>query len=222
MGKKTSFIADDQINSIVNDLVVHATEKLMLVSPWFELNTHLMDKVLDALKSEVEIFVLTRPETENEKHRAALAELRRRGAEIHIDPFLHAKFVIADDSYLLMFSSNLIQTSLGRNHECGIATEESEIIEDAANYAIQIAERHESPAKSNHPQAVIKERAKAESGHCICCNIPIALDVTLYKIRCKECFKEGNEFGKYCHGCGASKPVSLEKPFCNDCWKKMK
>nr|MDO8111460.1 phospholipase D-like domain-containing protein [Candidatus Sigynarchaeota archaeon] len=232
MGKKTIFITDDEINTAVNNVVADARENIMLVSPWFELKTHLMDKILDVLAAKIKIIVLTRPETENEKHRAALAELRKRGAIIHIDPVLHTKFVIADDESMLMFSSNLIQTSLGRNHECGISTEEKDIIEAATNNVIQITERRSGSIESGqitrmtrdggNTKSFDRRSAAVESGHCIYCNALIPFDSTSRKVRCLDCFKMDAGNARYCHGCGAPRTVSIDKPLCKDCWVRLK
>ncbi|NMC04560.1 MAG: hypothetical protein GYA24_05075 [Candidatus Lokiarchaeota archaeon] len=206
MGKKTFFIADDEINSAVNDIVASAQEQIVLVSPWFELNTHLMDKILDALQAKIKVVVLTRPETENPKHKAALAELRKRGATINIDPVLHAKLVLTDESEMLMFSSNLIQTSLGRNHECGIYTEDKDLIEPATDYVTQIMERHGT---------------NEDGGHCVCCNAPMTIDKKGRKVRCLDCYKKDVVNARFCHGCGGAKGVTIEKPLCKDCWTRL-
>ena len=56
------------------------------------------------------------------------------GCEIDFDDELHAKIVLIDDKELYIGSANLVATSLERNKEAGIYTNNRDTVLDAGDY----------------------------------------------------------------------------------------
>ena len=218
MFSNIQFLADDQINSAINELIVKADENVIICSPWLDENSHIMDKITSNLKHKVKIEIYTRPsDGKNKSHAHALSKLRQMGAIIYFDPFLHAKMVIVDEKNLIISSSNLITTSLSRNHEAGIITGKGDIIEDALGYLTGISENLHFEQDITQ---VKQSRRERQDGYCIVCGKGMKYDPSHKFIRCKSCWakqKSGKITGNHCHKCGMQSNTSIKNSLCAKC-----
>ncbi len=111
------------------------TEELVFVTPWFE-DGHLIEQMVIKREEEgIGISAITRFYAKrNIKHRDAIFRLDESGARVYLNKVLHAKMFIFDSKTLILCSSNLIGTSLFRNHEVGIVSTEPVLVRNALDY----------------------------------------------------------------------------------------
>lgn len=143
MMRITEFLSDETIYFTLFNEIDQIERDLIIVSPWLETRGHLVDKVVAKLNDGgVEVQVITRfYQKKNHKHRDAIFLLHDNGAKIHLNKILHAKMFIFDSKSLLLCSSNLIGTSLFRNHEVGLISRDSKIINEALGYCTWLREK---------------------------------------------------------------------------------
>lgn len=85
---------------------------------------------------------------------------------------------------------------------------------------------HQSIEKSKAKVSLAQKMADPEFGVCLRCGTQIPFDT--HKPLCKSCFAAWNRFKnfnyeeKHCHACGQTAETSMARPFCFDCYKKVR
>lgn len=117
------------------DLVLDAQKEIILLSPWIELTGHQEDVFKNASKKGINITLLSRkPKPQNLEQNEAIERFQQIGAQVFFDDKLHAKMMLIDREVALVASSNIIPTSMTKNHELGILTINEEVLEDLIGY----------------------------------------------------------------------------------------
>ncbi|MFX0119524.1 MAG: topoisomerase DNA-binding C4 zinc finger domain-containing protein [Promethearchaeota archaeon] len=70
----------------------------------------------------------------DKKHGIAIENLQKIGVEVFFDDRLHAKMLLFDRELVMIMSSNIVLRSMIHNHEVGIISVNSGIINDAVGY----------------------------------------------------------------------------------------
>jgi len=129
------FVSDAEIATLIKDMLSHAEEFVLIASPWMWGIDDIVKRLDQLKKKKVEIRVLTRRSKETDKkHYQTVNQMYDIGCEIDFDDDLHAKIVLIDDKELYIGSANLVATSLEKNKEAGIYTNNRDTVLDAGDY----------------------------------------------------------------------------------------
>jgi len=211
------FLSDEKINTRLNELITSAKYHIIIVSPWLDPELHIMDKLLSASKkiNNVEIITL-RPE--KEIYQEAIDKLSKNGAQVFLKENLHAKMFIFDSRDLIVGSTNLKITSLVRNSEAALYTNNREVVNKACEYIDELKDSGEKIITDEIAPKITKPDSE-EKGYCIQCGTIKEFDVE--KPLCKDCWKENRHKYKWrevCHKCGKKVEVNVARPLCDDCY----
>lgn len=155
-----SFFYNEELVYEAWELIQRAKKRLVVVSPWVDLEDEYRLKFLEAVTNKsLEFWLLTRPpshgrdQTHDENIKEFLHIKKNRDLNPKLKgfirkkwtspfklifvPHLHAKMIWADDYELIVSSLNLIPTSLERNEEAGIATYTKGYTKESVNDFIQ-------------------------------------------------------------------------------------
>jgi hypothetical protein len=227
----------------IEQIVLKATKKLVIVTPYLKLSKTFSERLMDASSKGVSIKLIYGKSELNEKQKELLAKLEN--LELYFFENLHAKCYFNEKS-MVITSMNLYESSEKNNREMGISIDrvvDKEIFENAMNEThsiLKAAKKEELHFDNGRSKNVSKINTKSilstvvESknamiinpklnAYCIRCGDPIKKKPE--RPFCKECGNSWNTFGnwdyeeKYCHTCGGkATDISMGKPLCYDCF----
>ena len=136
MIRTSEFLFDESIYSALFKNIDELTKEILVISPWMDGDGELISRILEKINgNQITACFITRFYRKRAlKHKEVIFKLHDRGARIYMNKFVHAKMFIFDGQILILCSSNLMGTSLFRNHEVGILSRESTLIKDALLY----------------------------------------------------------------------------------------
>jgi phosphatidylserine/phosphatidylglycerophosphate/cardiolipin synthase-like enzyme len=232
------FLDTTGISYHLQQLINHASDKLILLSPYLKLNERVRQSLMDrdAFKIDIRI-VYGKSELQPEE-----AEWLRGVKSVRISFFknLHAKCYL-NENEAIVTSMNLYEFSQVNNAEMGIYVNKAEdpalyqsILEEVGRILrmseeVQISIERVKPKEAEPvAPAVTPARPKGEqptptgaSGYCIRCGDNIALRPA-YPY-CRECYEDWDgderEQEDYCHVCGEEHRATKLKPSCYPCYK---
>jgi phosphatidylserine/phosphatidylglycerophosphate/cardiolipin synthase-like enzyme len=223
-----TFLTTRGTTAAVEQLALHARNRLVLISPYIQLAGEVKARLVDALRRGVEVILVCREKDLKQDEREQIMALRR--VRLFFMPNLHAKCYCNEDK-LIVSSLNLYEYSEQKNREMSVElsrTTDTEAFADAlreVNSIIAAAEEYRPSALSRLVGAFAPQREpkRASRGFCIRCqeNLPYQPDRPL----CRDCFKswavwENPEYEeKVCHGCGTRHRSTMAKPLCRPCYR---
>jgi phosphatidylserine/phosphatidylglycerophosphate/cardiolipin synthase-like enzyme len=129
------FVSDDETAPLIEDMIGKAKDSVLIASPWIWGIEDIVQKLEQLRKKKVDISILTRRSGEEDiEHERTIAEIRGFGCIVDFIDELHAKIVLVDAAELYIGSANLVGTSMKRNKEAGIWTDNPETISEAQDY----------------------------------------------------------------------------------------
>ncbi len=216
--KKIEFLSDENINSRLNELILNSKHKILICNPWLDPEHHVIKNLLVSLSKKTSVEIITLPPSK-EKYQKAMNKLSNKGAKIYLKENLHAKIFVFDFRYLIIGSTNLNITSLGRNYEAALYTNIIEVIDNACEYIDELKESSQEMTIQEESKKITKTIKTKENGFCIQCSKDKELDFE--KPLCKDCWKENRHKYKWrevCHKCGRKTKVSVNRPLCDECY----
>lgn len=227
-----TFLTTRGTTAAVEQLILHARNRLVLISPYIQLAGVVKSRLEEALRRGVEVILVCREKDLKQDERDQIMALRR--VRLYFLSDLHAKCYYNEEK-LIVSSLNLYAFSEQNNREMSVElsrTTDAEAFADAlreVNSIIAAAEEYRPSALSRlvgafAPQREQKREQKRTSrGFCIRCheNLPYQPDRPL----CRDCFKswavwENPEYEeKVCHGCGTRHRSTMAKPLCRPCYR---
>jgi phosphatidylserine/phosphatidylglycerophosphate/cardiolipin synthase-like enzyme len=222
----------------IEDLIIKAQHKLVLVSPFLQLSKTLLERLADATKRGVKIKIIYGKDELKPNEKNSLAELNN--LKLFYLENLHAKCYFSE-SEMVITSMNMYQFSEKNNREMGVyidsksdkelfdqaVKETSSIIEHSRVILLQKVERS-NYQKKNESVTIVSDHYNVQQpklGYCLRCEIRIPYDA--HKPLCYDCyctwaqFENMNFNENVCHCCGEfTNPISFGKPQCYDCSKK--
>ena len=234
------FLTTTGISFHLENIVKDAKEKLILISPYLQINERLRQLLDDKDREKIDIRVIygknqLQP-SENDwlksKHFVRLSYRKN----------LHAKCFM-NESEALITSMNLYEYSQVNNDEMGVLvtkTEDFPLYTSVYEEAMRLIRVSEDEGRINtekiSPVAVnsdtkIRRGGRAqttvrESGFCIRCKKTLKADPS--QPYCRDCYstwaqyKNNNYEEKHCHLCGNDTKSTMRKPVCDDCFRKFK
>jgi len=134
---RVDFLADREIRDEMVAMIERAEKDILIASPWIWESKDILDKLQNvADEKRVRVRILTRT-AEGEKdasHKKTIVALHQCGFQIEHDFKVHSKLLLIDDKELLIGSANLVGTSLTRNYEMAVWTDNPETVMEAKMY----------------------------------------------------------------------------------------
>ncbi|GEM_PF-6048345 len=124
-------VADRDLGSAVQGMIRGAKQEILVLSPWRGgMDTLLNDLV--AVPPAVAIRLITRaPQPDDPAYHRALADLRRRGVDVAVSPYVHTRMVIVDAQTLLLGAASIPGPTVGYSREVAILTTDPRSVADA-------------------------------------------------------------------------------------------
>ncbi len=227
-----TFLTTTGVSYRLEEIIKNANERLILISPFFNVNTRVKELLedKDRLKIDVRVVYGKSDLPPSEKTWLdSLASVRMSFCEN-----LHAKCYLNENEALLT-SMNLYEFSQVNNHEMGMLiskTEEpglySSILEESMRL-VRISDE-KPPATVSGTQTAPQRSEKPNTtkttncGFCIRCGSSIPLNVAMPY--CSRHYKSWSRYKnksfaeKQCHACGKKHKSTYSKPECRSCYSK--
>ena len=194
------------VSAAIEELITSCTEKLVLISPYWQLSNSLLNRLKDASQRGVQITIVYGKE---ELKQAELEKIHKiKNAKIYFCENLHAKCYY-NENFAIISSMNLHEFSEKNNIELGIALFKGA---DQTLYNAIITET----------EYIINKESVPEYGHCIRCGCEIPFDPT--HPMCYNCYQIWNNYKNpvytetFCHKCGEScEDIYICSPLCENC-----
>ena len=223
------FCDTTEISARLAQIIKHADEKLILISPYLKIGTNFRELLNDVRKSTIIQIIYGKKELNPEE----MKWLESTPIQVSFCENLHAKCYM-NEQEALVTSMNLYEFSQINNTEMGIMIskkDDSELYEEINQEVKRILRKStDGPSSINLPKKEYKpykkKFSKGQKGFCIKCKKEIKLNPEVPY--CKDCYNEWKKHKdkkypeKYCHICGESNKSSLLKPTCYPCYKKYK
>lgn len=230
------FLTTNGTSYHIENLIISAKKKLVLVSPYLQISKTFYERLKDASIKNVAIKIIYGKDELKPNERNSLAELDN--IELYFFENLHAKCYF-NESEMVITSMNMYEFSEKNNREMGVhitRSKDESLFEkavDETNSIIQSAEktalyrsRRSFYDQQNHEEEYKEGKRNREPsrGYCIRCEERITYDPD--KPYCWNCYSvwAGFENLDYqenvCHGCGEFVESSMRKPLCWECYKE--
>lgn len=228
------FLSTTGISYHIENIILGAKKKLLLVSPYLKLSKTLFERLKDASDKDIAIKIIYGKRELNDKELEQLNSLKN--VELYYFDNLHAKCYF-NESKMVLTSMNMYEFSEKNNREMGIlidrvsdgdvfnaAVQETSSILNASTLISKNdkgKEQSKSDIKKTNFEKPEKKKLK-HKGYCIRCKDKIEYDIL--KPYCYKCYQSWavyeNDYYEedYCHGCGKSHDVSMDKPECYKCY----
>ncbi len=129
------FISDGHTAPRVIEMLDRAKDSVVIASPWIWGIEDIVQKLEGLRKKKVDITILTRRSGETDvEHERTVDIIQDFGCKIDFIDELHAKIVLVDETEIYIGSANLVATSLERNKEAGIWTNDPATVLEAKDY----------------------------------------------------------------------------------------
>ncbi len=238
-----SFLSStNKISAALEDLIKHAQDDIILISPYVKVNQKLQDFIRDADGRGVKIMLIYGKSDMKPDEWNWIKDLTNR--EVGFVRNLHAKCYISESTAIIS-SMNLYDFSQQNNDEMGILVQRDgdadlyDEILDEVNRLGRLAELQalgtpkrptaskQSTVRTRTPVRRVAESSLAykASGRCIRCREPIDIDPD--KPLCGQCYQIWVRYAdydyaeRYCHRCGKENATSMAKPLCVPCFRQV-
>lgn len=219
----------------IENIIMEARSKLILVSPYLQLSKTFYERLKDASGRGVAIKIIFGKDELKPNERNSLAELKN--VEIFFFENLHAKCYF-NESKMVITSMNMYEFSEKNNREMGVLIHlatDKDLYDRAVSETLSIFQSSEQIAlrKTERPiyndskkSADVKQTKKAKvlRGYCIRCQTRIDYDPN--RPYCGDCYAvwaqyENPEFVEnVCHRCGEFEATTMNKPQDYKCYQE--
>jgi len=231
------FLTTNGTSYHIENIIIDAKSKLMLVSPYLQISKTLYERLKDASDRSVAIKIIYGKDELKPNEKNSLSELKN--LELFYFENLHAKCYF-NETQMVITSMNMYQFSEKTNREMGVLihrTSDKDLFEKAVNETLSILQSAEKirleriernpvikAAKSSTPGAGAKYKQNLR-GYCIRCEARI--DYNPAKPYCEDCYSIWANYSNpeyeetVCHKCGEYENTTMLKPQCYDCYKQI-
>lgn len=219
----------------IENLIKDAQEKLIIVSPYLQINPLLIPRFKDAAARNVAIIFVYR--SDDKTTNAEMDRLKEiKGLTMYVNKHLHAKCFM-NEKRALITSMNLYDYSQQNNREIGIslnAADDKELYRDALLEMESIISHSElltkpKNAEKKEQKNILFKSAKqptlnTNEGYCIRCAKSVYHNPKAPF--CKDCYNTWAEYGNrdytenFCHSCSKPVETTIDSPQCYSCYKK--
>jgi phosphatidylserine/phosphatidylglycerophosphate/cardiolipin synthase-like enzyme len=225
------FLTTSGTSHHIENIIMEARAKLVLVSPYLKLSKTFFERLKDASGKGVVIKIIYGKDELKPNERNSLAELKN--AELYYFQNLHAKCFF-NESKMVITSMNMYEFSEKTNREMGILIDrnnDKELFEKAMNQtfsilksseAVPLKKQERTPYKAPANNAKNRHQKNSQRGYCIRCEARIEYNPD--RPFCTDCYTTWAQFENIdypenvCHGCGEYEATSMAKPQCYTCY----
>jgi phosphatidylserine/phosphatidylglycerophosphate/cardiolipin synthase-like enzyme len=233
------FLTTTGISHNIENIILEAKAKLILVSPYLQISKTLFERLKDADGRGVTIKIIYGKDQLQSSEKKLLASLNK--IELYFFKNLHAKCYF-NENKMVITSMNMYEFSERNNREMGVLidrTIDKDLFDKAVNETLSILKSSEKVAIASEeikkplhvpkPVPVQKTNSllnlfRSSKAFCIRCeaNIPFNPE----KPYCPTCFSVWSQYENYdyienvCHRCGSDTNTSMVKPLCYDCYNR--
>lgn len=224
------FLTTNGTSYHIENIILDAKSKLILVSPYLQISKTLFERLKDASNRKVMITIVYGKDELKPNERNSLSQIGN--LELYYFDNLHAKCYF-NETTMVITSMNMYEFSEKNNREMGVlinsqtdatlyskATSETQSIIQSAE-RIFFTSTKGSTNKSAHANLPKK---KTDRGYCIRCEDRISFDPN--RPLCENCYSTWVVYGNadyeesVCHKCGEYNPTSMRAPQCYSCYQE--
>jgi phosphatidylserine/phosphatidylglycerophosphate/cardiolipin synthase-like enzyme len=227
----TSFLENHEVVDYIVKLVQNAKEKLIIITPYLNLNARMRGALNEAKSNGAKITVYYRLEERSKKKNDADIRFftENIGAEMVYIERLHSKLYLNETS-AVMSSMNMVAGSQDDSQEIGIFTIDDRLLSQFNDYCKKMYKRQTNVAYV--PEVKVsktkKSKPKTDSGYCIRTGEKIPFN--LKNPFNDKSFKSWNRFKnpefkeKFCHFSGeeTNGETTYSRPILKKNWAKAK
>ena len=226
------FLTTNGTSYNIENIIIEAKSKLILVSPYLQISKTFYERLKDAANKNVAIKIIYGKDELKPNERNSLAELKN--VELYFFENLHAKCYF-NEVKMVITSMNMYEFSEKNNREMGVLIDrnkDKDLFDKAVAETVSIIQSAEQIAlrKTERPIFVDKKQSnnnqtkykKIIRGYCIRCESRIDYNPT--KPYCSNCFSIWVQFENpdyqenVCHRCGEYEMTSMNKSQCYNCY----
>jgi phosphatidylserine/phosphatidylglycerophosphate/cardiolipin synthase-like enzyme len=222
----------------IENIIIEAKNKLILVTPYLQLSPTFFERLKDASNRAVKVTIIFGKDDLKPNDKNSLAELDN--IELYFYENLHAKCYF-NEIKMVITSMNMYEFSEINNREMGVLIDYAEdtdlfnkgiaetlsIKNNSEIYLITKTDRtflKKKLIQNGEKQQFLFEKSKSPTrGYCIRCQARIPFNRE--KPYCISCFTIWAQFENpdyeenVCHCCGEFKLTTMSKPLCYNCYK---
>lgn len=220
----------------IENIIIDASNKLILVSPYLQLSKTLFERLKDASAKGVKIKIIYGKDDLKPNERNSLAELKN--VDLYYFQNLHAKCYF-NESKMVITSMNMYEFSEKNNREMGVLIDrkiDNVLFEKAVGEVKSIMQSSEIIENKKIERKFVavsidagvskskKSNVTVSVGYCLRCENRISFDPS--RPYCPDCYSVWAEYGNpnyeenVCHACGEFELTTMVKPLCYDCYKR--
>ncbi|MFN7674805.1 phospholipase D family protein [Flavobacterium sp.] len=225
------FLTTSGTSHYIENIIIDAKTKLILVSPYLQISKTLQERLKDASNRNVRIKIIYGKDELKPNEKNSLSELKN--LELYFSGNLHAKCYF-NETKMVITSMNMYEFSEKNNREMGVLIDlnvDKELFEKAENETLSIIQSAKKIRINNYDRNYRNENYNNNTksnyknrinGHCLRCNDRI--NYNPYSPFCGECYSTWSVYQNYdygenvCHRCGENEIVSMRRPQCNKCF----
>ena len=242
------FLTTQGTSYYIEDIIINAKNKLVLISPYLQLSKTFFERLQDADRQNVQIILIYGKDELKTNEKKQLQELGN--LSLYFFKNLHAKCFFNEES-MVITSMNMYEFSEKTNREMGVLIR-AKGDEKAYGEAVKETESILASATKDSPirnalskvmkeaKSIVEEAIKDEperpksrsysykprnkqTGYCIRCKKHIPLDVK--QPLCHDCWEKWNIHKndsyreKFCHTCGKAYATTKTHPQCASCYR---
>ena len=230
-----NFLTTTGTLSLLDNIIIEAKTKLVLISPYIQISEILFERLKDASTKGVKITIVHGEVELEQNEKILIAQLRN--VELYFLKNLHAKCYF-NETKMLITSMNLYDFSK-KNREMGVLIDRQadallfdKALEEATSI-IQLSIENERTDRKFATDAVYNGRQKNKKssfsltfGYCLRCETQITFNPS--KPYCPDCYAVWAKHNDpdceedFCHSCGEDFETTTKgEPFCYNCYKEL-
>lgn len=216
----------------IENIIIGANKKLVLVSPYLQISKTLLERLKDASNRGVAVKIIYGKNELNVNQKNALESLKN--LELLFLENLHAKCYF-NEKEMVITSMNMYEFSEKNNREMGVyitkeldkslfekaVAETLSIIQSSHYSPTQVSEMYVYEPTPTKMYSTPKTK-KSKKGFCIRCEESIPYDTE--RPYCWDCYNIWYQFENphymenICHSCGDDEDTSMSRPECYECF----
>lgn len=228
------FLTTNGTSYNIENIIIDAKSKLILVSPYLQISKTFYERLKDASNKGVAIKIIYGKDELKPNERNSLADLK--SVELFYFENLHAKCYF-NENKMVITSMNMYEFSEKNNREMGVLIDrikDKDLFDKAVSETHSILQSSEQIPLRKAARQIQNDWTKTENGksksnykkqvrgYCIRCEGRINYDPG--KPYCSDCFSIWAQFENYdyqenvCHRCGEYELTTMAKPQCYNCF----
>jgi hypothetical protein len=204
----------------IEKIIINASERLILVSPYLNISANFMARLQDAGKRNVEITLIYGKDELKPQEKQKLSELQLQHLSLYYHKNLHAKCYLNED-LMVITSMNMHEFSEKTNREMGVLVRkdlDNQIYNDALKEVesiIDSSEENGKEAKSKPEKPATSVRQPKSQSSFVTAGKAVLDQVGALAVGFANSSVEG-----HCIRCGRGIDMDPERPYCPECYGK--